>query len=179
MVVRSPADDIEEFRKNSRKRSIEMLAMISVIDKHIDELEEMNPETTFRIKHISMDKGAVYELKNAGVLRDSGREMGRPTDWEFSTPGKDILDLVKRDRVERFTLPKDGVELFERHLDLFEKLPNSSRESFEASEYDMNSSLLRALREAGLFEREEKNVGTPDVWSLTETASSVQTLVFV
>jgi hypothetical protein len=105
--------------------------------------------------------------------------MGRPTDWEFTQHGRDLLELVEKGRAENYLLDEDALELFERHIDLFVEFPNSSTETFEASEYDLNSSLLRALRESGLLVREEKNVGAPDVWSLSERASRIQTFVLL
>jgi hypothetical protein len=157
---------------------IEKLEMLSVVDEYYEELEPVAEQSMFRLKHCELDKSALYELKNADVIEDSGREMGRPTDWQLTETGDSMLELVVDGCGQYYAFSRDAVELFDRHSGLFRGLPSSTEEHFEASEYDLNSSLLKALREAGLLVRVEKNVGAPDVWRLSDDAIRAKSLIF-
>lgn len=132
-----------------------------------DVIDEVPLEGTFRLKHAPLSRSHVHSFRLNGVIREGDNEMGTTIDWEFSELGKIAVKVAREIDEEDVPLSKHQYKLFRRHRELCEELP-SRDETFVAREYEMNGSLLAALRRHGFLDREEKHPGQPDVWRVSE-----------
>jgi len=156
----------------------QLLNQMMIADKYSAEIEEVDLDETFRMKHSPFDRSAIHLMNNNGIIRESDTDFGRVADWEFTEHGKNVIELVETEGMNTMILRDYQFRVYERHADLIEDLPDDTEEYFHASDYDLNGSLLKALREAGFIKRVQKNKGRPDVWAITSRTKKLKEFSF-
>jgi len=158
---------VEEREVEAVESSTDRLRQFRLANEHVETLSDLEG-STFRCKHLDeFGRSELYTLKSAGLVEDSGSDWGRVIDWELTDDCKAVLEAISADEVDTPFLSEYVLDTVERHEDLLQALPESES-TFEASDFELNASLLAALRRAGLIERETKRTGAPDTWSVSD-----------
>ncbi|NHX41413.1 MULTISPECIES: hypothetical protein [Haloarcula] len=151
----------------AEESSTDRLRQFRLVNEHVEMLSELNG-STFRCKHLDeFGRSELYTLKSAGLVEDSGSSFGRVVDWELTDDCEDVLEAISVDEVDTPFLSEYVLDTVERHEDLLQELPESES-TFQAADFELNASLLAALRRAGLIEREVQRNGSPDTWSVSD-----------
>lgn len=164
------------LKPESASDAATVLRRVFLVDKYYDELSEIDLYSTFRLKHTGLGRGPLREMIHAGVVQDSGREMGACVDWAVSEEGREAMALVRDDEIrDALVLDESALELVERYprLILFE-LPSDLEIEFKSQEYGVARRTIGALREAGLVEVADEPSRGPYVWSITEKTRLIQ-----
>lgn len=151
---------------------ITFLEHVALVSKYDDVIDEIGEET-FRMKHVELDRSDIHTLRNC-VIEDSGNSWGRQTNWRWTESALQIHEMLQFPGYEYLTLtPQQWMTLERNSHELHPDDIEISEREFEAAEYDWSSALLASLHDAGFVERVEKNVGEPDVWTLTPSTVSL------
>jgi hypothetical protein len=165
------ADDIDTSLYETSADRLRLLEQLVIANQQPAVLDEL--QGGFRFRAIGLDRSTLLQMRYAGVIEDSGIEMGRSIDWQLTDEGRHVVECVQNG-IE-IDIDEETIETVDRTLGTLSSLPTD--DGFLARDYDLNSARVRSLHDRGLIERAESRPGCADVWQLSDFGADL--LAFV
>lgn len=146
----------------------DMLADYFLLQESWEDLQDLDPEGTFRLRHVDFGRSELHSYRTRGILEDASVDMGAVKTWQFTDRGQLTLRQLQEDTFDAIPeLSFQGFQTFERHYDTIVELPRNTMEVWEAEGFDLNDGEVAALSRHGFIEAETERVGRANTWTTT------------